>query len=209
MSVLIIFLIIWIVAPGPIAVLTLNRARSQGFAAGVAIATGAAIMTLLIFGIVLSVTLLNIPILQFSDSRAPQVFGAILIILLGLHAAIKAFAPSNHTDAAPREGTLQANNPLRGQRHNMTQGMLIATSGIPQSIIFYLVLIPQTAAPDEMQTLLIVFGLGKVLATLCWYSFIAGMVSLANRWLSNPQIGRRFDFATAFLMVGVGVNILL
>ena len=208
MSFLIVFLIIWVVAPGPIAFLTLNRARSQGMAAGIAIAVGAAITTGLIFGTVILVELLHVPIEQFSTSRVPQIFGALLIILLGVHAAYKAFlSPVNCSDVPlVKSKRCGENNQLR---HNIVQGMLIALSGVPQSIIFYIILIPQTVAVDQIQSVTVAFGFTKMAFTLCWYSGVAGMVAYAQNWLSSPKIGRRFDFATAFCMVGFGINILL
>ena len=201
MSVLIVFLIIWIVAPGPITVLMIDRTRSQGVVAGLTIAAGVTATTSLILLFVVIVHQLNLSIVQLSTSPVPRMISASLIIVLGIHAGFKALKSNKQNEN---------DQPTPGKRrNNFAQGMFIAVSGIPQSVMFYLILIPQSTNPSQVRSIIAAFGISHIALTFIWYAAIACAVTYVQRWLQNPTISRRFDFATAALMVGVGVNILV
>ncbi len=201
MSVLIAFLIIWIAAPGPITMLVIGRTRSQGIRAGIAVTSGVTATKSLILFFIVIVHQLNLSIVELSTSRVPKMISAGLIIVLGMHAgykALKATSDGEHSQPV-----------VSSSRNNIVQGMLVAVSGVPQAVVFYLILIPQTAAVGQLRNTVAAFGLTQLALTFLWYAAIACAISFVERWLQNPSVSRRFDFATAALMVGVGVNILV
>lgn len=90
MGLLITFITIWALSPGPVAVMTLHETRKHGFMAGVAVSGGAAMTSTLM---VIAALLLHLTgfssILELDEMIVIEQIGALGIIFMGIYAGYK------------------------------------------------------------------------------------------------------------------------
>lgn len=202
MTFLFIFLFVWTLAPGPVAALTLDRARRFGRSAGVAVALGATLSTALILAAVVAAYLFGFSLLlDDSTSQAVEQFGASFIVLYGLFLGGKAVRRVLHSE--------QSSTPLSVQHLSFLQGMMIVTASVPQSILFYVMLVPQTVAPDALLPTIICLGSIKVGLVLVGHVAVAVIATRVQHWFESPFLSRGLDVAMASLLVLFGVSILI
>lgn len=202
MYLLVLFLIIWTLSPGPVAALTLDRSKRHGQSAGIAVAVGATLSTALLLGAVIMTHLRGFDILLNEDtSSTVEGLGALLIVVMGLAVGYKALISTQG-----EEPTKSDFNPAR---RSFFHGMMMITASIPQSIIFYILLVPQSVPAAQVTAALISLGTLKILLMLVWHSALSMMVHRVHEWLDRPSLSRNLDFATASFLVLFGINILV
>ncbi len=200
MWLLVTFITIWALSPGPVAVMTLHESRKHGFKAGVAVSGGATLTATLM---VVAAVLLHIAgvsaILESDNLMVIERIGALGIIIMGLYAAYKSlWAEDDNTDDI---------NP--GTKFGFVQGMMVMATYIPQALIYYNVIVPQTVEPQTIITAMIALGMLKVVLIFGWHSGIAFMATRAQNWVGSNRFGKVFEIATACLIMGLGINILV
>ena len=123
MLILVAFIMVWALSPGPVAVMTLHETRKRGLMAGVAISGGAtATSALMIVGACLLHTGGIAFILESDSMQLVEKIGACSIILMGLYAGYRTFWPQENGQAKTdmnsgtklgfMQGTLQGFMPL-------------------------------------------------------------------------------------------------
>ncbi len=80
---------------------------------------------------------------------------------------------------------------------------------IPQALIYYNIIVPQTIEPELIITAIIALGTLKVVLIFGWHSAIAFLASRVQSQVGNNRFGKAFEIATASLIVGLGINILI
>ena len=202
MSLLIVFIMVWALSPGPVAVMTLHKAKKQGYMSGVAVACGATLTSALMVIAALLIHFLGFnAISDTSEFIVIERLGAFGIIVMGLYAGYKSLGFVKNQDDTPEVPT--------NHRLGFIQGMMIMATYIPQAVIFYTVIVPQSISTESILPVIIGLGSLKVALILVWHSLIAVMATKAQRWLDNQRVGKGLDVATACLLVGLGINILI
>lgn len=202
MSLLIVFLLIWTLSPGPIAALTLDRARRFGQVSGIAVALGATLSTALILAAVIAAYLFGYSlILDDGTSKAAEQLGAAFIVVYGLFLGGKAVRTTL--------GSEQTSTPMSVQYLSFLQGIMIVIASIPQSIIFYVVLVPQAVDPAMLLPTIICLGTIKVGLIFCVHAALAIIATRAQPWLDAPFVSKGLDVLMASLLVFFGITILL
>lgn len=200
MWLLITFITIWAVSPGPVAVITLHESRKHGLMAGVAVSAGATLTSALMVLMGVIVHLIGFSaIIESHGMVTIERIGAIGIISMGIYAAYKSIwsVQDTNQDATPFLNKV-----------GFIQGMMVMATYIPQALIYYNMIIPQTIEPDSILSAILLLGTLKVVLILGWHSGIAYIATRTNLWGGNNRFGKLFEVATAGLMMLLGINIL-
>lgn len=202
MSILIVFILVWALSPGPVAVMTLHETKKHGHMSGIAVALGATLTSALMVLAALLIHGLGFhAINDTSEFMIIERLGAFGIIVMGLFAGYKSLSVVNDQDDTVEETV--------NHRLGFFQGMMIMATYIPQAIIFYTVIVPQSVDTESILQIIIALGSLKVFLICIWHSLIAVMATKAQGWLDNKLVGKGLDVATACLLVGLGINILV
>lgn len=90
MWLLVTFIVIWALSPGPVTVLTLHKSRKNGLFSGIAVTSGATVTSLLmVIGGILLYSACFSTILASDNMILIERIGAIGIIIMGMLAAYK------------------------------------------------------------------------------------------------------------------------
>ena len=204
MWLLITFITVWALSPGPVAVMTLHESRKLGLMAGVAVSAGASLTSLLMMLMGLLVHLIGFTaILDSSGMVIIERVGAIGIIGMGIYASYKSIW-AMHTETNSPD-----NNPPFANKKGFVQGMMVMATYIPQALIYYNMIIPQTVESHTILSAILMLGVLKVALIFGWHSGIAYIATRSIRWGGNNRFGKVFEMATAGLMMLLGINILM
>lgn len=203
MWLLITFIVIWALSPGPVMVMTLHETRKHGLLSGIAVSSGATVTSILM--VIMAIILHSVgfsAILDMDSMTAIEQIGALGIILMGLNAGYKSLIPRNNETSSEISSST---------RFGFAQGMMVMATYIPQALIYYSVVIPQTVEPQAIMTAIIILGGLKVALIFGWHSLAAIVINRAQTVVktNNKQIGKFFEVATACLIVALGINILI
>lgn len=202
MSLLITFIVLWALTPGPVTIMTIHKAKTEGARAGVSVATGATITAVFMVLIALLVHMLGFRVAGDTQGFVwVEQLGGMIILLMGLYAAYKAIR-------LPSESAKVAQS-AAGKGMGVMQGIMLMATNTPQAVIFYTVIVPQAIDAELFTSMVMALGSLKVVLMFVWHAFVALMVNKAQALLSNRRVGKGLDFATACVMVGLGVNILV
>ncbi|MFK7803355.1 MAG: LysE family translocator [Anaerolineae bacterium] len=201
MWLLITFITLWALTPGPVFIMTIQEARKHGSRRGVALSSGATATSVIM---VLIALLIHFTGFMTFDESSSMFFveriGSIGIILMGLFAGYKCMF-ANATD------------PVEGEQSYTTtgfiKGMCLMATNIPQALIFYTVIMPQTVETSEMTATIIGLGTLKVIMIFGFHAIVALIAGRSKNLTSNRRVKTVFDFALAALIVGMGVNMLI
>lgn len=80
---------------------------------------------------------------------------------------------------------------------------------IPQALVYYLLIVPQTVEPSAIITSIIVLGTLKVIMIFGWHAGIAFVANRTQSWTGSNRFGKLFEVATAGLIMLLGINILM
>lgn len=202
MWLLITFITIWAISPGPVAVMTLHESRKHGLMAGVAVSAGATLTAALM--VIMGLFVHTIGFSAILDSEGMTMIervGAVGIILMGLYAAYKSLWSS---DEKTSKDDVQNMNKI-----GFIQGMMVMATYIPQALIYYNMIVPQTVEPETVITAIIALGSLKVILIFGWHSGIAFVATRAQNWVGSKRFGKVFEIATAGLIMLLGINILI
>lgn len=207
MWLLISFIIIWTLSPGPVALMTFHRARKQGLLAGVAVAGGATATTLLLVLMALFLQCVGFSA-NFAAERMLLVErgGALGIILMGMYAGYKSLL--FHSDDTAT-GKISSGKELPGTKAGFVQGMMVTVAHAPQALLFYNVLVAQTVEPQAIPLAIIILGSLKITLVLGWHAAIAFCATRTLVWNGNKRFGKFFEVTAAGLIVVLGINILI
>jgi threonine/homoserine/homoserine lactone efflux protein len=201
MGVLITFIVVWALSPGPVAVMTIHKARTQGAGEGMAVAIGATITSAIMVAAALLVHLSDITTLLESDAVSlVEHLGALVIIGLGMRMGYTSIA----TDRTASQNMIQPE-----QKRGLVQGMMIMATYIPQALVFYNIIIPQTVSVETTVTAIMGLGLLKVLLILGWHVGIAQATVYATGRLQMGRFGQVMELAAGCLLAVIGINILI
>ena len=202
MWLLITFIIIWAISPGPVVVMTLHETRKNGLKAGVAVSAGATMTAALM---VLMALVLHIAgfstILESDNMMLIERVGALGIIGMGLYAGYKSLLSDENEDA-----TTEINSTTK---FGFMQGMLVMATYIPQALIYYNMIVPQTIEAQSIITAILILGILKVTLIFGWHSAIAVIANRTKTGVATHRFGKFFEVATACLLMGLGMNILI
>ncbi len=203
MWLLITFIIVWALSPGPVAVMTIHESRKNGLMAGVAVSGGATITSIIMVIAALLLHLLGVStILESPDMMIIERIGALGIIFMGLYAGYKSLlAGKKESSSVDIEHCTKI---------GFAQGMMTMATYIPQALIFYNLIVPQTAESQAIVPTILALGSLKVVLIFGWHSGIALVATRAQGWFGNRnQFGKLLEVTTAALILGLGINILL
>ena len=202
MWLLITFIVIWALSPGPVAVMTLHESRKNGLMAGIAVSGGATATSVIM---VVAALLLHLAgfstILESPDMMIIERVGAFGIIFMGLYAGYKSLWNDNKETSTDDIDTCK--------KLGFAQGMMTMATYIPQALIFYNLIIPQTAEPQSIIPSILALGSLKVILIFGWHSAIAIVANRAQGFVhNNNRFGKLLEMSTAALILGLGINIL-
>jgi len=201
MWLLVTFIVIWALSPGPVAIMTLHESRKNGMGSGFAISLGATVTSILmVIGGVLLYTAGFSNILASDNMILVERLGAIGIISMGLYAAYKSLR------AQGMETTPADLNP--GTKGSFVQGMLVMATYIPQALIFHNLIVPQSVEPSSVIAAIIGLGILKVVLIFGWLSGIAYMATRTQGMMQKNRFSKLLEISPACLMVVLGVNTL-
>ena len=201
MYVLLTFIIVWAISPGPVLVMTLQDVRKYGVKSGVALASGATVTSILMVVAALLVQQTRFTaILESQGLTWVEQIGAIAIISLGLLAGYRAVFGSGTQESSALNH--------RGSRTGFIKGLTLMATYIPQSLLFYNVIVPQTVTPEAVVSTIAMLGALKVVLIFAWHAGAASLVGRAQRLLDSPRFGKVFELAAAGLIMMMGLNIL-
>lgn len=201
MWLLITFIIIWAISPGPVVVMTLHEARKNGLMAGIAVSGGAALTAALMVIMALFLHMAGFSaILDLDGMMIIERIGALGIIGMGLYAGYKSLMPSDNTSKSDVDSNA---------RFGFVQGMMVMATYIPQALVYYNVVVPQTIDPESIMTTIILLGSLKVALIFGWHAAIAFMATRTQKLVNTNRFGKFFEVATACLIIGLGINILI
>lgn len=201
MWLLITFIIIWALSPGPVAVMTLHETRNNGLMAGVAVSGGATLTATLmvIFALIIHIGGFS-AILDSDGVFIIERVGAFGIIFMGMYAGYKSLWASN------LEASTDKTQP--DSKFGFVRGMMLMATYIPQALIFYNMIVPQSVEPEAVLTSIIALGTLKVVLIFGWHSAIAYIATHAQNWVGNNRFSKVLELSTACLIMGLGINIL-
>lgn len=200
MFLLISFITIWALSPGPVTVLTVQQARKSGRHAGVAVSSGASVTAALMVVAALLVHNAGFSaLLQGDELSFIEQLGALGIIMMGLYAAYQCMFSSREAPESVGSG--------KGAGGFM-RGMMMMATYIPQALIFYNVIVPQTVTQSDAVPAILALGVLKVALIWVWHTGIAIVVTRKRIMRGGTRFARLLDFAAACLIIGMGVNIL-
>lgn len=202
MWLLISFIVIWAISPGPVAVMTLHEARKNGRIAGIAVVSGATLTAglMVVMGLFLHIAGFS-TILESDNMDLIEQVGAFGIISMGVYAGYKSLW-ANSTERT-------SNTPETNTNLGFVQGMMVMATYIPQALIFYTVIVPQTVEAQTIITTIIILGTLKTALIFGWHAAIAVMVTRTRIWTGSNRFGRFFEVVSACLLMVLGLNILL
>jgi threonine/homoserine/homoserine lactone efflux protein len=195
-------IVIWGVSPGPVTIMTVQNARKHGRRSGIAVACGATLMAALV-----TIAALLIESLGFREAVASSRFyfveqaGASGIVLMGLLAGCKTLWPAGHKNRATIRET--------GARRGFLQGMMIGATYLPQALVFFTMIVPETIGAGSATNAILFLGGLRVCLNLAYHSLIAMAATKAQGWLKNNRFEKWLELAASILMVGIGANVLL
>jgi threonine/homoserine/homoserine lactone efflux protein len=202
MLLLITFITIWALSPGPVLVMTLHETRKRGSRAGIAVASGATVTAAVM---VLSAIFIHLAgfsaLLAAAELGIIEQIGAVGIILMGVYAGIKSLSAGR----AEPSGTL----PQAGSKAGFFQGMLMMATYFPQALVFYNMIVPKSVELSAIITTIILLGVLKVILIFAWHSGIAIIVTRVQSRMRGQRLGKLFELSSACLIIGLGVNILV
>ena len=204
MWLLISVIVVWALSPGPVAVMTVHESRKSGLMSGVAISGGATITSLLMVMMAIVLHAIGFSTVHESDNLMMTMIervGAFGIILMGLSAGYKSLW-ANRED-------VDDNHANSSTKMNWVQGMMVMATYIPQALVFYCMVIPQTVDPQAVISTIILLGTLKVILIFGWHAGIAYVATRSQNWMGNPRFGKLFEVATACLIMALGINILV
>lgn len=202
MWLLISFITIWALSPGPVAVMTLHESRKNGLMAGVAVSGGATLTASLMVVMALLLHLAGFSaILESDDMIIIEQIGAMGIIFMGMYAGYKSlWAKDTETKTSDIQPTTQ---------FGFARGMMVMATYIPQALVYYNVIVPQTVEPQAIVPSIILLGGLKVIMIFGWHAGIAFVATRTQNWTGNNRFGKVFEVATAGLIMVLGINILI
>ena len=201
MWLLITFIAIWALSPGPVVVMTLHEARAHGLKAGIAVSAGATLTAaLMVIGGILVHTTGFSSILESNDMMLIERIGAFGIILMGLYAAYKSLWVRTSKESVH----INSNT-----RFGFFQGMAVMATYIPQALLFYGMIVPESIDTQAIIPSIIALGSLKVFLIFGWHAAVAVIATRAQNWVSSNRFVKLFEVATACLIVGLGINILI
>ena len=202
MWLLISFIVIWALSPGPVAVMTLNEARKKGSAAGVAVSAGASLTaTLMVIAALLVHTAGFSSMLESGNMALIEQIGAGGIIVMGLYAGYKSlWSAAGEADDPPHK--------MRSSICFM-QGRMIMATYIPQALLYYNIIVPQTVEVHTVYTTILVLGALKVGLIFVWHAGLALLATRTRFGMKNRSLSMVLEFSLACLIVAMGVNILM
>lgn len=202
MLLLITFILVWALSPGPVLIMTISETRKHGSWAGIAVAAGATVTSLLM--VIAALCIHSTRFTEILNSGGVQIIeriGALMIIWFGVAAAYKSLwhtsVLSNSTDTN------------QYSRTGFVQGMLMMATYIPQALIFYNMIIPQTVGPTSTIMTILVVGSLKVILIFAWHAGAAVITTSTRKLLNSTRLEQGFGIASACLIMWMGVNILL
>lgn len=194
-------IIVWGITPGPVTITTVQTARKHGRRAGIAVACGATLVAALVTLAALLVESLGIrEVIATSRLSVVEQLGASGIVLMGLLAGYKAFWPAGQKNQAPIRETKAG----RG----FMQGMMIGATYLPQALIFFTMIVPQTVGIRAATSAILFLGGLRVCMNLGFHSAIAILATRAQGWLRNNRFEKWLELSASVLMVGIGANVL-
>lgn len=202
MWLLITFITIWALSPGPVAVMTVHQAHKYGLPASIAVAGGATLTSILMVGGGLLIHTAGFsPMLESDHMFYIERMGAMGIIGMGLYAGYKSlFSQPDDTTETSVDFNIRA---------GFGQGMLVMTTYTPQALIFYNLIVPQSVERDAILTTIVTVGTLKVVLIFGWHTLIAMVATRSQNWLANKSFSTALEVATALLLVALGINILI
>ncbi len=202
MWLLITYIIILSIAPGPVFIKTVQEARRNGANAGMLVALGASIMAIVIVLAAMAIHSLGFSaVLDSSSMSIIEQIGAVGIILIGAYAGYKCLTASFEEADAPENAA--------GTKTRLLQGMGMMVPTIPHGLLFYNVILPQTVGIDALPSLMIWIGALEVAMLFGYHALVAFIADRSNKMVRNTRYKKVFDFSLAALLIGMGVNILL
>jgi threonine/homoserine/homoserine lactone efflux protein len=184
-------------SPGPDFIIVLRSALSGGRRAGMAAAGGIA-TGLLGWAVVTSVGIAGLLAASAVAFTVVKLAGAAYLVFLGVQALL----------AARRGGYDKA---LEPGKETTTRGAfgagLLTNLFNPKVAVFFLALWPQFLPHDA--SVLDVAVLAGVAAAmpLCWFLFLANIVTVLRRFLVRANVRRALDAVMGTVLVGLGVRI--
>ncbi|GEM_PF-2405240 len=203
MVLLITFIIIWALSPGPVAVMTLHESRKNGLMTGVGVAGGATITSILMVMMALAIYSTEFSTLIASDSgmmQSIEQIGALGIIIMGMIAGYKSLW-AKHDESTSDSQT--------NTKFAWLQGMMVMATYIPQALVYYNVIVPKTVEPYAVVSTIILLGTVKVILIFGWHVMIAFVATRSQNWMTNKRFGKTLELATACLIMALGINILI
>ena len=201
MWLIVIYITVWTVSPGPVCIKTIQEVRKSGTKAGVTIATGSTITAVLMVLAGLAIYRLGFSaILDSSGVTMIEQVGAVAIILMGLYAAFKCFVS---TSIEADDSAVEPSN-----RAGLLQGMGVMATGTPQAMLVYVVMIPQTVELSAVTSTILMLGSLNVAMVFCFYSLVAAITGRSQQMVRNNRFKSVFDFSLAAMLVGMGASIL-
>lgn len=201
MWLLITYITIWTVAPGPVFIKIIQVVRNQGTKAGLIMSMGATLTAILmvIAGLIIYTFGLS-TILDSVGVIMIEQIGAVAIILMGLYAGYKCFkTQSIESGASVAESA---------KRSSLIQGMGVMATGIPQALLVYVVMIPQTVELRAEASTIIGLGSLNVLMVFAFYSLVAIVTGRSQQMVRNNRFKNVFDYSLAGLLIGMGTTAL-
>ena len=201
MWLIVIYITVWTVSPGPVCIKTIQEVRKSGTKAGFTIATGSTITAVLMVLAGLAIYRLGFSaILDSSGVTMIEQVGAVAIILMGLYAAFKC---SVSTSIEADDSAVEPSN-----RAGLLQGMGVMATGTPQAMLVYVVMIPQTVELSAVTSTILMLGSLNVAMVFCFYSLVAAITGRSQQMVRNNRFKSVFDFSLAAMLVGMGASIL-
>ena len=201
MWLLVTYITIWAISPGPVCIKTIQETRSHGTKAGVIISMGASITAVLM--VISGLIIHNLGFSALFESSGVFVIeqiGAIGIILMGVYAIYKCFTADLEELALEGEMT--------SSKAGIFQGMGVMAAGIPQALFFYNVMIPQAVELSAVTGTIIALGALKVAMIFVAHSVVAMITNRSQRIAPNNRFKKLFDFSLAGMLIAMGVSIL-
>jgi threonine/homoserine/homoserine lactone efflux protein len=195
-------IIVWGVSPGPVTIMTVQNARKHGRRSGIAVACGATLVAALV-----TLAALFIENLGFREAIASnrlyfvEQAGASGIVLMGLLAGYKTLWPVCQKNQITVRET--------GARRGFLQGMMIGATYLPQALVFFTMIVPETIGAGSATNAILFLGGLRVCLNLAYHSLIAMAATKAQGWLKNNRFEKWLELAASILMVGIGANVLL
>jgi threonine/homoserine/homoserine lactone efflux protein len=184
-------------SPGPDFIIVLRSALSGGRRAGMAAACGIA-TGLLGWAAVTSLGVAGLLAASAVAFTVVKLVGAAYLVLLGVQALL----------AARRGGYDKA---LEPGKETTTRGAfaagLLTNLFNPKVAVFFLALFPQFLPHDATAIDVAVLAVVAATAPLCWFLFLANIVTVLRRFLVRATVRRALDAVMGTVLVGLGVRI--